>query len=267
MKLFSTAFPQTGTELKLLAIGNSFSDDSMQYVYEIAKSLGIEKITLGNLYIGGCTLDTHAANAEGDRRAYEYRTHTGSGWITQPDYKISDAIRWEDWDYISLQQASGSSGITDTYGKLDFLIDYVRRLAKPSVKLVWNMTWAYQQDSTHSEFYKYQNDQSTMYRMITDTVKEQVLPRREISLIIPTGTAIQNARTSFTGDHLTRDGYHLSMDFGRYIAGLTFVKALTGQTIDSVRFTPEGVDEAHRMIAIEAVRHAIDAPFEVTQSI
>ncbi len=30
-------------------------------------------------------------------------------------------------------------------------------------------------------------------------------------MIIPTGTAIQNARTSFVGDHMNRDGYHLDL--------------------------------------------------------
>ena len=43
--------------LKILTIGNSFSDDTMQYLYKVAKSAGVEKIKLGNLYIGGCSLD------------------------------------------------------------------------------------------------------------------------------------------------------------------------------------------------------------------
>ena len=38
--------------LKILTIGNSFSDDSMEYVANIALSLGIKKVVLGNLYIG-----------------------------------------------------------------------------------------------------------------------------------------------------------------------------------------------------------------------
>ena len=69
--------------LRILTIGNSFSDDTMEYVYQIAKSAGIDKIELGNLYIGGCTLDTHVANAKGDKAAYEYRTNTRGKWTTK----------------------------------------------------------------------------------------------------------------------------------------------------------------------------------------
>ena len=41
-------------ELKILAIGNSFSVDAMQYVYQIAQEAGIKNITLGNLCIDEC---------------------------------------------------------------------------------------------------------------------------------------------------------------------------------------------------------------------
>ena len=37
--------------LKILTIGNSFSVDCMEYVYQIAKAAGVEKIKLGNLFV------------------------------------------------------------------------------------------------------------------------------------------------------------------------------------------------------------------------
>ena len=78
--------------LRILTIGNSFSDDTMQYVYQIAKALGIEKVELGNLYIGGCTLDTHATNARGDLPAYEYRQNKDGEWKTTANDKMGNAI-------------------------------------------------------------------------------------------------------------------------------------------------------------------------------
>lgn len=252
--------------LKILTIGNSFSDDSMEYVYQIAQSAGVKKLWLGNLYIGGCTLDTHAANAREDKAAYEYRTNQRGSWSTTPSYKMSDAIRSEDWDYISLQQASGSSGMDRTYGQLAYLIDYVQSLC-PDAKLVWNMTWAYQQDSTHGEFPKYNKDQTTMYRAILAAVEKRVRTKSEIFDVIPTGTAIQNARTSYIGDRLTRDGYHLTYDFGRFVAGLTFVHKLTGLSVEGVEFMPAGVDKDMQKIAIEAATNAVKTPTEVTKSV
>lgn len=181
--------------LKILTIGNSFSDDTMEYVYWIAKNVGVKEVKLGNLYIGGCSLDLHASNAKGDKSAYEYRTNSTGSWSTTKNFKMSTAIQSENWDYISLQQASGSSGVESTYGNLPYLIDYVQELC-PEAKVVWNMTWAYQQDSTHGEFPKYGKNQMIMYNAILGTVAKKVIPESEIYTVIPTGTAIQNARTS-----------------------------------------------------------------------
>lgn len=65
--------------LKILTVGNSFSDDSMEYVAQIALATGVKEVKLGNLYIGGCTLATHADNARSNAAAYEYRVNSGAG--------------------------------------------------------------------------------------------------------------------------------------------------------------------------------------------
>lgn len=253
--------------LKILTVGNSFSDDSMEYVAQIALATGVKEVKLGNLYIGGCTLATHADNARSNAAAYEYRVNSGAGWSTTSGYKMGDAIKSENWDYISLQQASGSSGVAATYdSSLQYLINYVKENAEESAKLVWNMTWAYQQNSTHAEFSKYGSDQTIMYNAIVDAVRDKVETRPEISLVIPTGTAIQNARTSYVGDTLTRDGYHLNMGLGRYIAGMTFVRKLTGLSVDNVSFMPAGVDESYQKIAAESANNAVESPYAVTSS-
>ncbi len=252
--------------LRILTIGNSFSDDTMEYIYQIAQSAGVENVELGNLYIGGCTLNTHATHAQRDGAAYEYRTNTNGSWRTQRSTKMSTALTSKNWDFISLQQASGSSGVESTYSKLPELITYVKSLANPEAKLVWNMTWAYQQNSTHEEFPKYDKDQTTMYEKILNAVETQVKTQPDITMVSPTGTAIQNARTSYVGDTLTRDGYHLSMDLGRYIAGLTFFHQLTGVSIENVNFAPSGISESLQKIAIESAMNAVKSPTKVTNS-
>lgn len=252
--------------LRILTIGNSFSDDTMEYVYQIAQSAGVEKVELGNLYIGGCTLDTHAQHAQHDGAAYEYRTNFNGSWRTQQSTKMSTAITSKKWDFISLQQASGSSGVESTYSKLPELIKYVQSKANPEAKLVWNMTWAYQQNSTHEEFPKYNSDQATMYNKILNAVETQVKTQPDITMVSPTGTAIQNARTSYVGDNLTRDGYHLTTDLGRYIAGLTFFHQLTGVSIENLEYAPAGISESLQKIAIESAMNAVKAPTKVTNS-
>ena len=41
--------------MKVLAIGNSFSNDAMRYLHGIAKADGVDMKTV-NLFIGGCPL-------------------------------------------------------------------------------------------------------------------------------------------------------------------------------------------------------------------
>ena len=251
--------------LKILSIGNSFSVDSLEYVYQVAQDAGIEKVVLGNLYIGGCTLATHLSNATNNSGAYTYYTNTNGTWSSKGGVSIKTAVESDDWDFITMQQASGSSGVGETYADVAKLIDIVEPL-NPSARIVWHMTWAYQQNSSHSEFSKYDKNQTTMYNAIISAVKGNILAEDRIELVIPAGTAIQNARTSYVGDTLTRDGYHLSYDLGRYIGSLMFVKSLTGMSIDAVDYAPDGVDETERAMAIEAVNNAYAKPFEVTNS-
>lgn len=252
--------------LKILAIGNSFSTDAMAYLFQIARVAGVEKVILGNLYYSGCSLDQHFAFGTNDSASYTYYKKTTGDWIANENYKMSDAIKDEDWDYISLQQTSKTCGLPNSYSKLDNIISIVRKY-NTTAKLAWNMTWAYQQDSTHSSFPNYNNNQMTMYNMIISTTKECIEPRA-FDLIIPCGTAIQNARTSFMGDTLTRDGYHLDYQIGRYIASLTYFAAITDSPIDGISYNPSPLKINTDMLlaAKESVKNSILKPYEVTAS-
>lgn len=252
-------------ELKILSIGNSFSDDAMQYVYQVAKDAGVEKITLGNMFIGGCSLATHLSNAKNDRGAYDYRTNTNGTWTTKGGVSIKTAVTSDDWDFITFQQVSGQSGIADSYDDLNELISIVEML-NPSARLAWHMTWAYKTGSSHSDFGKYNKDQMTMYNAIVGAVEEKILTNDKIEIVIPSSTSIQNVRTSFIGDTITRDGYHLSYGMGRYIASMTYVKALTGLSVENAITRPNEIDSYEITAIIEAVNNAIITPYAVTNS-
>ena len=248
--------------VKLLAIANSFSDDCMEHVYGILQSLGVEDIQLGNLYIGGCSLATHCNNLRGDLPAYEYRTNETGVWNNTLEYKMGDAIDLKEWDFIFTQQCSGYSGTAETYDDLDELLAYVKGKAKGNPKYGWQMTWAYAQDAIHPAFVDYDNSQQKMYECILDAVQTKILPKKDIA-VIPSGTAIQNARLVW-GDVLTRDGFHLDLGVGRYIAGLCVEKALVGLDIDNGTFAPEGVTDEQRKMAIAFANAACEKPFERT---
>ena len=254
--------------LKILAIGNSFSTDCMQYLYQIAKDGGVEEIVLGNLYYAGCSLQQHLGFATNDAAEYTYYKNTAGMWSSTKNVKMSTAIADEDWDYITLQQTSKTCGLANTYGDtLTKLVDYVR-LKNSTATLVWNATWAYQQDSTHSSFPNYGKDQMKMYDMIIDCVEQCILSESRFELVIPCMTAIQNARTSFIGDTLTRDGYHMDYNIGRYIVGLTWYAAITNAPIDGITYNPSTTNITDDMVKVakEAVTAAIKTPYAVTKS-
>src|SRR5699024_6074437 len=93
--------------LKVLAIGNSFSEDAIEnYLYDLAAAENIP-IVIGNLYIGGSSLEQHWDNAQADSPAYDYRKITQEGNRTNmPETSIQTAVADENWDYISFQQLS-----------------------------------------------------------------------------------------------------------------------------------------------------------------
>ena len=252
--------------LNVLMIGNSFSEDTVRWVYDIAKDLNIENVNVCNMYIGGCSIDTHYANAVNNRANYDFQVYKNGTWEHNTGKTLQYGIKYANWDYISLQQSSGVSGVYTSYANLQNLMDYVKQNAtKPTVKLIWNMTWAYSANSTHGEFVNYDRDQLKMYNAIADCVKTEVLTK-DFYKVIPNGTAIQNIRTSFIGDNLTRDGYHLTYDLGRFVAGLNLVYTLTGADITQLNYTPSGVPAAYKQVVIESILNAAKKPYEYTKS-
>lgn len=252
-------------KLKILAIGNSFSVDAMQWIYEIAEDCGVKELTLGNLYIGGCSLERHDKNTVTSAPEYIYFKNTHGVWESKESCTILDGIKDEAWDVITMQQASGCSGMPETYPPhLGNLIKFVKaNRTNPKAQIIWHMTWAYQQNSEHQDFVNYEKNQKSMYKAILNTVQSQIVSNPEIIDVIPTGTAIQNARRGPIGDTLTRDGFHLSLDLGRYIAGMTWVKKLLNVPIDAVQFVPEPrtIPEEYIRLAKDAVNHALEDPF------
>ena len=256
------------TSIKILAIGNSFSVDALEYLYGVLSDLGYEEIVLGNLYISGCTLETHASNFKSNSASYTYYVNTTGTWSNTKAYKPYDALYSEPWDVITMQQGSPKSGLPETYDThLESLVNSVKEHC-PDAELAWHMTWAYQSTSTHSGFASYGNDQMTMYNAILNTVQTKVVPTGWFGKVIPNGTAIQNMRTSFVGDNLTRDGYHMSYDKGRYLVALGYAKALTGRDLDKVTYTPDGYTytEKELLAMKDAVNKAYDTPYAVTTS-
>lgn len=250
--------------VKILGLGNSFLQNAVeQNLYELAKAEGID-ILIGSMTVGGCSLDTHWANISNDKAAYSYLKIEGDNRTRIPNQSVSSIIKEEDWDYISIQQVSGYSGVSSSYGNLSNIMKYLREnVTNPDVEFILHQTWAYAENSTHVDFPKYDKDQLKMYNAIIETTKNAAVMEK-IDIIIPSGTAIQNARTSYIGDGFTKDGYHLNST-GMYTAACTWLEKLFGVDVRNNSFRPTSVSKSEADVARAAAYFAVQDPYKITE--
>ena len=366
--------------LRILAVGNSFSVDSLQYLYQMGKSAGYD-LVIGNLYHEKSSLAEHwnrLNNQENGYTYYKISAATNGVWSRQTSKSIQYGVKDEPWDIITLQQASGVSGVPSSYysvkrwdcvniGKSVTLTEQtaataataatmeeavVQQLSNPvqptaeestepmeaqeetptpsegdtstepadtgtgdssastsatepvepteptepvepsakrseqtitcgvpkwgdtsSVSLKASAQTALSYTSSNPKVMTVdESGRVTFLRtgkaVITITAAQVVAPVGGFAVYIPTGTAIQNLRSSYVGDKLNRDGVHLNWSLGRYTAAMTWAAAL-GIDVNQITYRPSG-SNAVSPLDVSAVRasvtDAIKTPLAVTQS-
>lgn len=266
-----------GKTLKMLVISSSFGMNTTNYLYEIAKDQGCTEVIVARLFLAECTLRTHVANINGNAMAYTYQKRfCDEDWTVKQNITMEYGIMDEDWDIIFLQHSAEGAAQADTYKDyIPKMISYIdSKKTNPNARYVWNMTWAFPGDSTNKLFQSLGADQMKHYETIVAATQEHVVPVKEFAAIIPSGTAVQNARTSKIGDTLNRDSMHLN-SLGYIIAGLATYATLTGKPIESVGISefPAStytskyiITDEYKQIVIEAANAALANPYQVTQS-
>ena len=104
--------------MKILSVGNSFSQDAHSFLHRLGNSNGFN-IQTANLYIGGCSLETHWNNVCENKSDYSFELNGNEG---SRMISIREALELHNWDIITVQQVSHLSGIAETY------ISYIQNL-------------------------------------------------------------------------------------------------------------------------------------------
>lgn len=225
--------------IKILAIGNSFSQDGTVYLHNLAEDAKVVDIA-----IGGCSLKTHYENTLSDAPAYIYELN---GVYQERQVSVKEALTEDEWDIVTLQQASHDSGIEETYYPyILHLAEYVKKYS-PKSKIYIQKTWAYEKNSSHPAFERYDHDQETMYRKLS----EAYLAASDgiDAPLIPVGDVIQELRKTVVFNYdrgslsICRDGFHLDLIYGRYAAAATWYETLLGRSILDNPWIPEGADK------------------------
>lgn len=238
---------------RILAVGNSFSEDAFAYLHDLAAAGGSELTTV-NLYIGGCNLERHWNNILGRRPDYLYELN---GISTGRKVSSCEVLESEHFDVILTQQASHDSGIAESYEPYLGQIQSYFASLQPAARRVLMKTWAYETDSSHDCFPRYGCDQQLMYQRLTECY-ESAAAAHGLHLV-PCGTVVQNLRSRppfrySMGEHsLCRDGFHMDLIYGRYLLAATIYADLFGGDLRSNRFLPKGADPA----ILEVIKNAI----------
>ena len=235
--------------MKILSIGNSFSQDAQRYLHRLALKEGVQ-LKCVNLYIGGCPLRTHYLNMLDDNVAYDFQFN---GQSTGIKVSIRQALVSDNWDYITLQQASHDSAHFGTYTPyIEALAAYVRKYC-PKTKLLIHQTWAYETGSVKLAGQERFATDAEMFASVEDAYNK-AFELISADGLIPAGKAMLTAAQ--TGiEKIHRDTYHASLGAGRYLLALCWFKYLTGRDITENTFDEFDVPvtEKERKIVIAAV--------------
>lgn len=218
--------------MKILSIGNSFSQDAHKWLHKLAEMNGVNLET-ANLYIGGCNLERHWNNVLENKADYSLELNGARG---EKYVSIYEALTMADWDFVTIQQSSPLSGRPQSYFPFADNLTRLIREKCPEARVYFIQTWSYESDAGLNAFANYNRDQKEMFRRINDA-SEMISKVLNIPLIY-IGKVIQNIRESVPefdyqngGLSLNRDGFHLSLDYGRFVAAATFFCTLTGKRI------------------------------------
>ena len=288
--------------LKVLSIGNSTDVDALHMLNLVAAAEGYDQeLVVGVLYYSGCKIAQHVSFLQNDQNSYALyisSTLTPDQPATRyPGYTMYDALKYEDWDIIFIHEDECAAHKDSVYqnNNIQILVDYVNQhKLNPEAVLGYHIPWVCPSDpellatypKTPNAYVNYlaqfNNDRIQFYMAGVNNVSKYVLTDNRYVYLVPSGTAMHNAGTSYMPDTaLHRDYYHAS-DLGRVLVAYTWYATLTGlDHLDAVQLdaipmaflrstTDKTQDrvltEAEKQIIVESVNNALKNPLEVTQS-
>ena len=258
-----TAYGVHAKELKVLAIGNSFSICLLKQLPQCAAAMPDCQLDFCSLFIGGCSLERHWNNVAAAETNKTFRPYKIS-WSYASAAKKADApvakvavdgkanipevLTADKWDIVTIQQASHLSWKPESYHPYgDDLVATIRKLA-PKAKIMVQQTWAY--TPYDGRLKKWGIDPPTMYAKLKAAYADFAKLYR--FAIIPTGAAVQHFRKAMpspdgiTGDPCGqpkgKDKFHLNRE-GEYLQACVWLGALFGCDVTTLTYRPDFLSE------------------------
>ena len=149
--------------LSILMVGNSFCYYYVEELYGLLmanpdSNRGYENVEIVNVYYSGCNLvQHHTWWVNGESKYDVYRTNEeGRKKLTPPageKWNLEDSLKLGDWDYISLQGASGEVKYASYTAEqnVEIIAPYATPLLArfhelfPDAQLLWHRTWPFEE--------------------------------------------------------------------------------------------------------------------------
>ena len=283
----------TPDRLRVLTIGNSFTDSLRTYWQPIVESAGCWLQFEGANH-GGCELHRHWGYVEDEERDPNCRMYHDHR------FKLREILAQKPWDIVTIQQASHASWRPETYQPFaGDLCAYVRNFA-PQAEIVIHQTWAYRADDPRlPEGGEWGIGQDGMYERLTQAYRKLSRELGDLR-IIPSGCAVQLTRIhqgynfvpydpavlktlrwpdlpSQAGDVVGAMGYHKNRETseleiwrdtihlnlrGQYLQACVWFAFLYGRNTSEITYVPDAIGSQDAAFLRAMAQKAVDE-FEV----
>ncbi len=208
--------------MKILSVGNSFSQDAQRYLKRLAEANGNEMKCV-NLYIGGCPMRSHYLNMTDDEKAYSFEFNGESTGIF---VSAREALKSDSWDVVTIQQASHESTCFENYVPyIDYVADYIRKYS-PKSKIFIHQTWAYEDGSDRLREAGFESTEEMFGA--AEEAYNSAYERIKADGIIPSGFAMYEYFKK-NPQKVYRDTFHANLGTGRYLLALVWYKTVFGE--------------------------------------
>jgi hypothetical protein len=276
--------------VRLLTVGNSFSQNATRYLDDLVKAKG-HTLIHRPLVIGGASMQVHWDKAQ----LHEKDPADPKGLYGKKSLRaelMSDA-----WDYVTIQQASIKSHDLATYRPYAKLLHGTIQKAAPKAKILVHQTWAYRVDDPRfTKPTKAPGEPATQKDMYDGLTKAYQTIATELGArLIPVGDAMYradtNAKWGYRSDtkfdfknasapslpnqthslhtgwrwaagkdgkkSLTMDGHHASVA-GQYLGACVFYEVLFGESVVGNPFVPKEIDREYARFLQETAHQVVE---------
>ncbi len=290
--------------LKILTLGHSLAVDCGHMMNLILDTEGIgdyEEVKVATLYYSGCPLYKHVKFMTENAPEYNLYVSSTKTPDTPPvilqEVTMLDSLRFDYWDIIIMQGGVFEIAKEEKYtdGNIQLIQNYVNEhKLNPLAYFAWHMAWATPVDNELRDMYPYENNtyysgyetfnhkRDGFYNGITKCVGDYIMTDETFKFMIPAGTALENALSSYLEEKDIHRDYAHASDLGRVIASYTWYCKLMGVEkleeikLDSIpraflkstedKTQDRLITEAEKALVLESVNNALANPLQMTQS-